>query len=102
VDAYRRNQGWSEVAFHVEPQDTTCDAWKRLLDLVEQAAADGREEFAPRRYLDPDDRAMIDLPTRGPRRRRIGIIRLSEPQFVPEDSHPRGHAAVDVVISPPP
>src|SRR5262249_958224 len=30
---------WPEVEFHVEPQDTECDAWKRLLDLIEAAAA---------------------------------------------------------------
>jgi uncharacterized protein (TIGR02996 family) len=44
---------------HVETQDTECDAWKRLLDLVEEAAADGREEFAPLRGMDPNDRSRI-------------------------------------------
>jgi uncharacterized protein (TIGR02996 family) len=50
---------WTEVGFHREPQDTECDAWKRLLDLVEQAARDGREEFAPIHALDPDDWGRI-------------------------------------------
>jgi uncharacterized protein (TIGR02996 family) len=45
--------------FHLETQDTECDAWKRLLDLVEEAAADGREEFAPLRGLSPGDRSQI-------------------------------------------
>jgi hypothetical protein len=45
--------------FHVESQDTECDAWKRLLDAVEEAAAGGREEFAPLRGMDPADRARI-------------------------------------------
>ncbi|MBA4189500.1 MAG: hypothetical protein C0467_16045 [Planctomycetaceae bacterium] len=45
--------------FHVEAQDTECDAWKRLLDLVEDAAADGREEFAPLREMDRATRLQI-------------------------------------------
>jgi uncharacterized protein (TIGR02996 family) len=55
VDASRPKRRRPEVAFHAEPQDTECDAWKRLLDLVEQAAADGREVFAPGRHLAPGD-----------------------------------------------
>lgn len=50
---------WSTMKLHIEPQDTECDAWKRLLDLVEQAAADGREEFAPRREMEPEDWIQI-------------------------------------------
>jgi uncharacterized protein (TIGR02996 family) len=59
-----RKRKWSRpIDFHVEPQDTECDAWHRLLDLVEQAAADGRTEFAPRRDLDPDDwMRIVTLP----------------------------------------
>jgi len=44
---------------HAESQDTECDAWKRLLDLVEDAAADGREEFAPLRELSVAERSQI-------------------------------------------
>jgi uncharacterized protein (TIGR02996 family) len=44
---------------HAESQDTECDAWKRLLDLVEDAAADGREEFAPLRELSVAERRQI-------------------------------------------
>src|SRR5262249_10972172 len=46
-------------SFHVETQDTACDAWKRLLDRVEEAAADGREEFYPLRGLSPSERSEI-------------------------------------------
>ena len=54
---------WSELALHPEVQDTNCDAWKRLLDLVELAARDGREEFAPRRELQPEDwEQIVTLP----------------------------------------
>lgn len=46
------------VQFHREPQDTECDAWKRLLDIVEAASSrEGR--FSPFRELQPEDRARI-------------------------------------------
>jgi uncharacterized protein (TIGR02996 family) len=45
--------------FHVEAQDTECNAWRQLLDLVEEAAADGREEFAPLRGMSPGERSQI-------------------------------------------
>jgi uncharacterized protein (TIGR02996 family) len=51
--------GGSMPYFHVETQDTECDAWKRLLDLVEEAAADGREKLAPLRGMSPSDRVQI-------------------------------------------
>ena len=31
--------------FHIEPQDTECIAWKRLCEVIEEAALDGREEL---------------------------------------------------------
>src|SRR5579871_1973919 len=34
-----------ELRFHTDAQDTECDAWKRLLDLIEEAARDGREDL---------------------------------------------------------
>jgi hypothetical protein len=33
--------------FHTDTQDTTCEAWQMLLALIDEAADDGREEFAP-------------------------------------------------------
>jgi hypothetical protein len=54
---------WSELTLHLERQDTNCDAWKRLVDLVEQAAEDGREEFDPGRELSREDwTKIITLP----------------------------------------
>jgi hypothetical protein len=37
----------TEPKFHAEVQDTQAEGWKQLLELVEIAAADDREEFAP-------------------------------------------------------
>lgn len=48
---------------HAEAQDTGCDVWRRLLDLVERAAADGREEFDPAADLGYDQWSrVITLP----------------------------------------
>ncbi len=48
-----------ETYFHLEAQDTECDPWRRLLDLVEEAAADGREDFAPLRGMGAAERSEI-------------------------------------------
>ena len=59
ADYQRRRRHVGDVEFHLEPQDTECDAWKRLLDLVEEAAADGRKTFAPGMSMDPREWARI-------------------------------------------
>jgi hypothetical protein len=54
----------AKVKLHTEQQDVECDAWKRLLELVELAAEDKREEFAPGREIEQDDWwQIITLPT---------------------------------------
>jgi len=60
-DCFEQDGGpdWKEMTFHPETQDTTCDGWKHLLDLVEQAAADKRELFAPMRELTAEERSQI-------------------------------------------
>jgi uncharacterized protein (TIGR02996 family) len=63
-DAGQGRRRWPTPYFHVETQDTECDAWKRLLDLVEAAAADGREAFAPLWGMTASDRsAIVTLPS---------------------------------------
>ena len=52
-----------ETTFHQEVQDEHADGWKEMLDLIEEAAADGREEFAPLRDMSLRARAdLITLP----------------------------------------
>jgi hypothetical protein len=58
-DQYKYQKSPSEVEFHSEKQDTECEAWKRLLDLIEKAAADEREEFAPGLEMDWQDWLQI-------------------------------------------
>jgi len=54
---------WSDLAFHQDTQDTECAAWQRLLELIEQAAADGRVVFEPLRELPAEDiPQLVSLP----------------------------------------
>lgn len=50
---------WPGLRIHTEPQDTSTAAWKHLLQLVEEAAKDGRAEFAPGREMDAAEWATI-------------------------------------------
>jgi hypothetical protein len=53
----------ARVQFHGERQDTSSAGWRRLLELIEQAAADGREVFRPLVELTPAERAdLVTLP----------------------------------------
>ena len=48
---------------HSEKQDTQCKPWQRLLDLIETAAREGVEEFAPLRQFTFEERSeIITLP----------------------------------------
>ena len=42
---------WTELPIHQEVQDETSSGWIRLLQLIEEAANDGREEFSPLREM---------------------------------------------------
>lgn len=51
------------VRFHPERQDTTAPGWLRLLDLIDEAAADGRELFKPFVQMTSEQRReVITLP----------------------------------------
>lgn len=55
---------WTELQIHTEEQDTACSGWKRLNELIEQAATDGRETFSPGPEMLPSEWAQItELPT---------------------------------------
>ena len=47
------------TTFHSEMQDEQADGWKQLLDLIEEAAADGREEFVPLHHMTLTARSQI-------------------------------------------
>jgi len=53
----------AQVRFHRERQDTSSAGWLRLLELIDEAAADGREVFRPLVELTPAERAdLVTLP----------------------------------------
>lgn len=49
----------ARVGFHTELQDTSSAGWQHLLALIDEAAADGREEFRPLVELSPQERRQI-------------------------------------------
>ncbi|GIE75061.1 hypothetical protein Aph02nite_10110 [Actinoplanes philippinensis] len=51
------------VAFHGERQDTGSAGWRRMLELIDEAAADGREVFRPLVEMTAEQRYdLITLP----------------------------------------
>lgn len=55
----RVNPPGMTASFHADIQDTSAPGWLRLLELIEEAAADGREEFRPLPELSPEERRQI-------------------------------------------
>lgn len=49
----------ARVGFHSERQDVSAPGWQHLLELVDEAAADGREEFRPLTELSPEERRQV-------------------------------------------
>lgn len=47
------------VRLHTELQDRSSAGWKRLLELIEEAARDGRHEFMPRQDMSAEEWAQI-------------------------------------------
>lgn len=63
LDSGEMKREWSELKLHLELQNTNGDAWKYLLELVEEAAKDCREEFAPGREMKSEHwNQIITLP----------------------------------------
>jgi hypothetical protein len=46
-----RQRALGNIPLHRERQDTDCDAWERLLELVEEAVLEEVEVFAPLQRL---------------------------------------------------
>ncbi|MFD8000356.1 leucine-rich repeat domain-containing protein [Streptomyces mirabilis] len=53
------SQPRARVGFHTERQDTSAPGWQHLLALIDEAAADGREEFRPLVELSPQERRQV-------------------------------------------
>src|SRR6266508_2440935 len=73
----RLQESTVEVRFHSERQDTECQAWMRMLELVEEAAKDGREVLWPARELDPEDwLRIVELPPSIAKLKSVRALRL--------------------------
>lgn len=59
LDPQYGKRKWAELRLHTDVQDEQCAGWQRLLELIEQAAADGREEFSPLREMSPQEWTQI-------------------------------------------
>jgi uncharacterized protein (TIGR02996 family) len=54
---------WKEPRLHRDVQDTECDAWKRLIELIEDAANDGRDRLDLRQGMSwPETMQIVTLP----------------------------------------
>lgn len=51
----------NELRIHTEPQNTDAEAWRHLLDLIDEAAADRRKAFRPRRKAFRPRESMLAL-----------------------------------------
>ena len=52
-----------EMRFHAERQDTSSPGWWRMRQLIDEAAADGREVFRPLVEMSPAERSdLVTLP----------------------------------------
>jgi len=77
LDAQYSNQRWRGPNFHGETQDTGCDAWKQLLDIIERCASDGAEIFDPGAQLEwADWMKIVTLPTTICKLTRVKELRL--------------------------
>lgn len=75
---YRRlREKVGDVQIHTERQDTNCEAWMTMLELVEEAAEDRREVFWPARELNPEDWVrIIELPRSIAKLKSVRALRL--------------------------
>ena len=74
---YDTNKRWHELEFHCEEQDTSCDAWKRLLEIIDRCAIDGVKIFEPGAEFEWEDWIkIITLPAAIAKLTRVREVRL--------------------------
>ncbi len=54
LNAQYEEMSFQELSFHSEEQDTHCEAWKVLEELIERAASKRSKEFAPGLEMPPE------------------------------------------------
>ncbi len=82
-DAFYSGKKCFKVKLHNDQQNTDCDAWKRLLELVEIAAQDKRKEFDPGRQMEYDEwQQIITLPATISKLKSVKHLMLYGSNFV--------------------
>ena len=56
---YHNNKHSHELELHREEQDTSCDAWMQLLEMIERCVSDGAEIFDPGAQFKSEDWSKI-------------------------------------------
>lgn len=54
LDAQYKKCKWTELPFHEDLQDTTCDAWLSLEQYIREIVANGGDEFNPLAMIGPE------------------------------------------------
>jgi anti-sigma B factor antagonist len=92
-DCFSRDGNNQDVSFHIALQDTECAAWTQLADVIEQAAADHREEFTPLAGIDLAGwRKIVTLP---PSIGKLKAVKKLAPPWKPSGSHSAGNRRND-------
>jgi hypothetical protein len=77
LDPQYDKRQWTELSFHNDVQDINCTAWLRLLDMVDDAAADGRAEFNPAEQLGWDQwLQIVTLPRSIAKLKQVRVLHL--------------------------
>ena len=67
----------SELEVYSDNQDRDCDAWFRLLELIDKAAKDKRAKFAPREEMPSEDwEKIVTLPREISKLKDVNILML--------------------------
>ena len=67
----------SELEVYSDNQDRDCDAWFRLLELIDKAAKDKRIKFAPKEEMPSEDwEKIVTLPREISKLKDVNILML--------------------------
>ena len=78
------DKAWKELPFHNDDQDTECDAWYHLIELIDKAAAKGDKTFSPAKDLSAEEwRKIRTLPASISKLKNVVKIRFRPKTIIP-------------------
>ena len=102
-----RTRSAAQTKSHAEVQDEQADGWKHMLDLIEAAAADASEEFAPLDEMSLEAQSqVITLPASIAKLKAVRRLQLYGSHLVRDstgnwrDGKPRRVSSVHVATAP--